>query len=640
MGEHVDYHILNKIDDPADIKELSEQELQALAQEIRHFLIYSIAETGGHLASNLGVVELTIALHRVFNAPEDKIVWDVGHQGYVHKMLTGRLSRFGTLRKLDGLSGFPKSAESPYDAFDTGHASTAVSAALGIAAARDLSDADYRVVAVVGDGSMTGGMTYEALNNAGQLGSNLIIILNDNGMSISESVGGLSRYLSGIRTKRSYIRAKEGVKDFFGRLPFVGKPINNALFAVKNALKDMLVKGGIFQDLGFNYIGPLNGHDLPKLIKVLSRVYVMDGPILLHVHTTKGKGYGKAESAPDNFHGVGSFNVNTGIANTDKSKITYSDVFGYGLMGLAMENKRVCAVTAAMPEGTGLSAFQKAFPDRFFDVGIAEGHAVTFAAGLAKAGMIPVVAVYSTFLQRGYDQLIHDVCLQNLHVVFAIDRAGVVGPDGETHQGLFDLSYLLHMPNMRVLCPKDRQELEHMLAFAVTASGPVAVRYPRSRVTPVFENLNEANANAAVDKAETIISGDGTVAIVTIGAMAEHGYAACKKLAEDGFYPALINARSAKPIDPALLAALAGYRHVFTAEDNVYAGGFGERLLSELNFSRKPDCGHPAVHLLAFPDAFIAHGQRGELLKLHGLDGCGIYKSVKAVLSADDARPC
>ncbi|MCL2702918.1 MAG: 1-deoxy-D-xylulose-5-phosphate synthase [Defluviitaleaceae bacterium] len=619
--------ILDKINNPADLKDLSMKELVLLAGEVRGFLIESVAGTGGHLASNLGVVELTIALHYVFDTPEDKIVWDVGHQCYVHKLLTGRRGRFGSLRMLDGLSGFPKTRESEYDAFDTGHSSTALSAALGIAAARDIAGDKFNVIAVAGDGSMTGGVAYEALNHAGQRQDrNIICILNDNGMSISASVGALSGYLSGLRTKSSYLRVKKELRGFLEKIPRAGKHIDTFLLKSKVALKRMLVGGGIFHNLGFNYIGPLDGHDLHMLIRVLSRVRRMEGPILVHVHTVKGKGYKNAERAPYAYHGVGAFDVHTGQANSSGGN-TYSDIFGQILCEMAEKNDKLTAITAAMPDGTGLWDFSKLYPNRSFDVGIAEGHAVTFAAGLAKQGLIPVFAVYSTFLQRGYDQILHDVCLQNLHVILAIDRAGIVGQDGETHQGLFDLSYLLHMPNMRVLCPKDGKELAGMLELAVNAPGPWAIRYPRG-CPPGFNGIT---SETDIGKAELLLQGNGTVkpdiAVISLGAMAEHALNACKMLEREGIHPALYNARSAKPIDPEMLQALTGYKYIVTAEDNVRSGGFGENLLSRL--VELTGGNPPAIRIIAFPDSFIPQGERGEIFSIYGMDGKGIFIKIK-----------
>lgn len=627
-----DFTLLNKINNPDDLKRLNISELEALAGEIRRFLVLSVSETGGHLSSNLGVTELTIALHYCFNTPRDKIIWDVGHQSYVHKILTGRRNAFHTLRTLDGLSGFPKTSESEYDAFDTGHASTSVSAAYGMAVARDISGGSHRVIAVIGDGAMTGGLAYEALNNAGRQDTDLTVILNDNEMSISKNVGAISRHLSEIRTRRSYISAKEEVKGLIAKIPLIGKPLQKLVFASKNMLKRIIVRGGIFDAMGFNYIGPIDGHNLQELVTVLGRVGEMKGPVLVHVFSKKGKGYDKAETSPDGFHGVSSFNVDTGKPNGIKSAETFTDVFGSTLVKLAGINKKIVAVTAAMPDGTGLSDFRQVFPERFFDVGIAEGHAVTFCSGLASQGVIPVFAVYSTFLQRGYDQLLHDVCLQNLHVVFAVDRAGIVGPDGETHQGIFDLSYLLHMPNMTVLCPKSPAELAEMLDFAVSLSGPVAVRYPRGGA-PEISGGSEGMKPENLLKAETILEGD-EIAVVSIGSMLEHAHDACGMLVKEGLRPALINARAAKPLDTEMLVKLKSCRHVFTVEDNCTKGGFGASLAEELHLI----CGGqllPVVHNLGFPSKFIEHGSRSQLFSRYGLDGRGIYNAVMKMAAPD-----
>jgi 1-deoxy-D-xylulose-5-phosphate synthase len=617
--------LLERINGPEDLKGLNITQLQALAGEIRDFLVRSISETGGHLASNLGVVELTIALLQIFDLTKDKIIWDVGHQSYIHKLLTGRRDAFPTLRQQGGLSGFPKNAESVYDAFDTGHASTAVSAALGIAAARDINNEGFSVIAVVGDGSMTGGLAYEALNNAGQLGSNLIVILNDNGMSISKSVGALSGYLSNLRTKPVYLKAKKGVKGILSKVPGIGRPISGFLDNSKKWLKKMLVGGGLFQNLGFNYIGPLDGHDLPGLIRVLGRVREMEGPILLHVRTIKGKGYALAETAPDNFHGVSAFNINTGLVEPGNHKRGFSDVFGEALTNLAEANEKLVAVTAAMPHGIGLMPFSKAFPKRFFDVGIAESHAVTFCAGLAKQGLVPVFAVYSTFLQRGYDQLIHDVCLQNLHVVLAIDRAGVVGQDGETHQGLFDISYLTHMPNMRVLCPRNGRELEEMLKLAVTdTSGPIAIRYPKDDPDALG---GLTHSPVEIGKAERLLTGATGVAVAALGVMANPAYEACTRLNSEGYGVTLYSVRSAKPIDRDMIKALSRSKSVVTVEDNAIRGGFGERVIFEMGLLGMNN--PPSVRAMGFPDAFIPHGRRGEIMTEHGLDAEGIYRAVR-----------
>ena len=608
-------------------------ELKTLCKELRHFLIHSVAETGGHLSSNLGVIELTVALHYVFDTPTDKIVYDVGHQCYAHKLLTGRRGLFSTLRKAGGLSGFPKSAESEYDTFDAGHASTAISAALGLACARDLANDRHSVVAVVGDGALTGGMAYEALNHAGQnQDRNFICILNDNGMSIAASVGALSGHLSSVRTKSSYIRAKKGFKSFLGKIPLIGRGLESGITKVKIAVKRLLVGGGIFTGLGFNYIGPLNGHDLPSLIRVLSRIRKMRGPILLHVQTVKGKGYENAENAPAVYHGVGSFDVEKGTEADTGASSDFSDITGRTICTLAAKNEKIVAITAAMPDGTGLAEFSKIYPTRFFDVGIAEAHAVTFAAGMSKQGYIPIFAVYSTFLQRGYDQVIHDVCLTNSHVIFAVDRAGVVGPDGETHQGMFDLPFLLHIPNITIACPRDGQELTEMLALAVNTPGPWAVRYPKAHTTDT--TYADGNMNPVeLGKAECMIPGNimfsPDIAVVALGTMSQTAHAACKMLEADGMHPVLYNARFAKPIDAEMLVDLTKFKYVFTIEDAAIAGGFGQAVLATL--SSLTPAAIPTIINLGLPDKFIPQGTRAEILAQYQLDTRGIYDIIKGI---------
>ena len=637
-----EYPILNKIGSPDDLKLMDINELGELSQEIRRFLVKTISRTGGHLASNLGVVELTIALHYCFSTPEDKIVWDVGHQSYVHKMLTGRKEQFDHLRKFDGMSGFPKSIESEHDAFNTGHSSTSISAALGMAVARDISGGLNKVIAVIGDGSMTGGLAYEGLNNAGSRNTDLIVILNDNEMSISRNVGAISRHLTEIRTSQGYLNTKERVKSILAKLPVIGGRLERLLDRTKNKLKDVLVKGGIFHDMGFNYIGPYDGHDIAQLLRVLNQVRDMKGPILLHVYTKKGKGYDKAEYSPASYHAISSFNVNTGKQHADKAKASYSDVFGNKLVSLAAKDKRIVAVTAAMPDGTGLGAFAKKYPDRFFDVGIAEGHGVTFSAGMAKEGLVPYFAVYSTFLQRGYDQVLHDVCMQNLHVVFAVDRAGIVGEDGETHQGIYDISYLMHIPNMHILCPKNQRELEDMLEYAAKLDGPAAVRYPRGKPTNAFDALeNEMGYNPLVKgKSEVIFLGErADIAIVALGTMTEFAFKAHEMLKRIGVSAALINARFAKPIDKDLPARLKAFKFVFTIEDNCIIGGFGEKLMSEIFETAKDGEARPFVYNLGFPDKFIEHGSKSEILKLYRLDAEGIFNTVNSKIKEYYEQP-
>jgi 1-deoxy-D-xylulose-5-phosphate synthase len=630
--------ILQKLRSVSELKKMSVSQLEALAAEIRPFLIQTLSHTGGHLASNLGVVELTLALHSVYDSPRDKIIWDVGHQTYVHKILTGRRDAFGTLRRLGGLSGFPKPGESVHDVFGTGHSSTAISAALGFAAARDVRLGKHHVVAVAGDGSMTGGLAYEALNNAGRANTDVLVILNDNQMSIAESVGAISRHLNDIRTAPFYLGAKQDIHKVLDHIPLVGKPAAKFIEHTKDALKFLLLPGVLFEELGFQYFGPVDGHDLRVLTDVLRKMKNIKGPVLLHVRTVKGKGYEAAEHAPVNFHGIGAFCVETGQPEECAQTETYTDVFGKTLVRLAKNNPDIVAITAAMPDGTGLCPFKKRYPERFFDVGIAESHAVTFAAGLAKAGMRPVAAVYSSFLQRAYDQILHDVCLQNLPVVFAVDRAGVVGPDGETHQGLFDLSYLSHMPNMTVMAPKNKNELVAMLAFAFKHNGPVAVRYPRSAVSNA---LPEHNAPIIWGRAETVFSVDTTppekanppeikpttaisvsVALVSVGSMMDTALLAAEELRRYGINVGLYNARFIKPLDMGLVAALSGYDYVYSLEENVRSGGYGARLSEALPRT-------VPFRAFAFPDTFVEQGTRDELFKRYKLDAESIILTIK-----------
>ena len=607
--------LLSQIESPKDLQGLDISQLTVLSQEIRDFLIHSISQTGGHLASNLGVVELTLALHAVFDVPLDKIIWDVGHQSYIHKILTGRAKDFNTLRKLDGLSGFPKSKESPCDAFDTGHSSTAISAALGFCAARDLQGGSHSVIAVVGDGSMTGGLVYEGLNNAGRSNTDLLVVLNDNQMSISKNVGAVSRHLSDIRSAPFYTRAKRDVRKFLTGLPFLAKWIEKT----KDTIKFMLIPGVLFEELGFQYFGPVDGHDLEALIRMLQKLRKIKGPVLLHVVTKKGKGFSHAEKSPWDYHGVESFDPNTGEPNTVSAGTSYTDVFSEALLGLAEHQSNLVAVTAAMSDNTGLNGFQKTYPKRFYDVGIAEAHAVTFAAGMAKAGAIPVVAVYSSFLQRAYDQILHDVCVQNLHVIFAVDRAGLVGPDGETHQGLFDLSFLAHMPNMTIMAPKNKTELSDMLKYGVMEhNGPVAIRYPRGVATNV---LSDKRTTILLGCAETIEKGEN-IAIVSVGSMIEIALLAVESLKNQGYKPSLYNARFVKPLDYKLAKQLQDYSYVFILEDNVYTGGYGERLWALMGNENSTTL--PFFKVFAFPDKFIEHGSREELFKRYALDSTGV----------------
>lgn len=607
---------LEKINSPDDLKKLELKKLDILADEIREFLIQSVAKTGGHLASNLGVVDLTIALHYCFNCPKDKIVWDVGHQAYTHKILTGRKDEFDTLRKMDGLSGFPKCGESPYDSFNTGHSSTSISAAIGLAEARDLRGENFNVISVIGDGSMTGGLVYEAMNNAGRNNTKLLTILNDNQMSISENVGAMSKYFSELRTAQKYLEAKSDIKKTLEHLPVLGQPVFNVLDKAKESFKYAVTTNSnvMFEQLGITYIGPIDGHDIKKLVHVLNKVKKINKPVLLHIITQKGKGYEHAEAQPSKFHGIGSFDVATGNSVKKNNELTYSELFGKTMSRLATRNKRLCAITAAMPSGTGLDVFKKLYPERTFDVGIAEAHAVTFAAGLAKGGCIPVFAVYSTFLQRGYDQIIHDVCLQNLHVIFAIDRAGIVGDDGETHQGIYDISFLSHIPNMTLMAPKNGTELAKMLEFAVEYRGPIAIRYPRGVISTV---LNSIDTPIEYGKCEIIYKGKD-IAIISVGAMMDNAIKVYEKLIAAGLSPTLINARFVKPIDDELIEDLKmNYKYVFSMEDNIHSGGFGSMLLQKMEEGCR---NNTLIYDFSFPDTYVEQGTREQLFEKYNLD--------------------
>jgi len=622
-------NLLQQVSSPKDLRKMDEEQLQNISQEIRQFLLEHVSKTGGHLASNLGVVEATIALHYCFDFSVDKIVWDVGHQSYIHKILTGRKDAFSTLRKMDGLSGFPKPSESRYDAFATGHSSTSISAAFGMAKARDLAGQKHHVLAFIGDGSMTGGLAYEALNNAGRDGSNLIVILNDNQMSISGNVGALSKHLNHLRTGTVYRSAKENVKKFIRSVPVVGKATHNVLETIKSSAKYLLLPGVIFEEMGFQYFGPVDGHNLQDMIQMFQNVKQMEGPVLIHLQTTKGKGYSYAEKKPWKYHGIGSFDLQTGEPNKKGSAPDYSAVFGKKITELAMKNEKIVGITAAMVGGTGFLPFQERFPKRFFDVGIAEQHAVTFAAGLASQGMIPVFAVYSTFLQRAYDQIIHDVCMEKLHVIFAIDRAGVVGADGETHQGVFDLSYLSHIPNMTIMAPKNRLELEDMLSFAVTYHAPIAIRYPRGTAV---EDFSDHHTPIEYGKGEILLDGK-EIAILAEGSMVSFALEASSKLQAEGKEPMVINMRFIKPLDEELLLQVAEKCPlIVTVEDNLKQGGFGAKVLECL--SEKCKLGNQVL-CLGFQDEYICHGTQNQLFEKYGLDGNGIYQKIKKYLQGE-----
>ena len=612
--------ILERIEKANDIKKLKWEELDVLAAEIREFLVDKVSKTGGHLASNLGVVELTMAMHLAFSLPKDKMIWDVGHQSYTHKILTGRKEQFDNLRQFGGMSGFPKRKESNCDAFDTGHSSTSLAAGLGYVEARELLKKDYKVVSVIGDGSLTGGMAFEALNNAAHLKSNYIIVLNDNNMSISENVGGMSAYLDGLRTADFYNNLKKGVTNALNKVPGAGERIVKGIRKTKNSIKQLFVPGMLFEDMGITYLGPIDGHDIKKLYRTFKEAQKMDNAVLVHVLTQKGKGYAPAEKMPSKFHGISSFDVATG--NVLKKKVdSYTDAFADIMCEMGEKEPTLVAITAAMKDGTGLNKFQEKFPDRFFDVGIAEQHAVTFAAGLAAAGMKPVFAVYSAFLQRGYDQIVHDVCMQNLPVIFAIDRAGLVGNDGETHQGVYDIAYLSHIPNMTILAPKNRQEFAQMMEFAVNHNGPIAIRYPRGNVYDGFEEYQEP---VTLGKSE-VIAKETDIAIFSYGHMMETAEKVRCALKEKGYACSLINSRFVKPIDTDVLEEMSKEHKIFvTIEEVAISGGYGASVIkyvSEQNMGVK-------VLNIGVPDCFVEHGDIAQLRTLIGLDSDSIVEKI------------
>ena len=614
--------ILDRINGPEDVKKLRGEELSQLAEEIRTFLIEKISMTGGHLASNLGVVELTIALFRAFSLPEDKIVWDVGHQSYTHKILSGRKDGFDALRQYGGMSGFPKRAESSCDAFDTGHSSTSISAGLGIAQGRDLMRENYKVVSVIGDVALTGGMAYEALNNAGRMKTNFIIVLNDNNMSISENVGGMSTYLSNLRADEGYNLLKKAVSDSLSNIPLVGDRMVNTLLRTKNSIKQFLIPGMLFENMGLTYLGPVDGHDIRKLERIFREAQKIDRAVLIHVITRKGKGYAPAEKNPAAFHGVGPFCIETGELKKSSENPSYTEVFSRELCRLAAKDERIVALTAAMPDGTGLSRFARRFPKRFFDVGIAEQHAVTSAAGMAAAGLRPVVAVYSSFLQRAYDQIVHDVCLQNLPVVFCIDRAGLVGSDGETHQGIFDLTYLSSIPSMTVMAPKNMWELRDMMRFALSLGSPAAIRYPRGEA---YRGLRDHRAVVEYGKSEMLYE-EKDLALVAFGSMvscAEHIRA---KVRKEGKACTLVNGRFVKPIDYGMLDRLAqDHSVIVTLEENVLRGGAGEEITAYIH-SHYPEI---RVVNIGLPDTYVEHGNVSVLRKALGIDSDSIIERLR-----------
>lgn len=612
--------ILEKIKEANDVKQLSLSECEQLAQEIRDFLIRSLSGTGGHLASNLGVVELTIALHRFLHFPEDKLVWDVGHQAYTHKILTGRKEQFATLRKTGGLSGFPKRKESDCDAFDTGHSSTSISAGLGLVQARDLKGENYQVVSVIGDGALTGGMAYEALNNAAELKNNFIIILNDNEMSITRNVGGMSSYLDHIRMAAPYTELKMGVTNALKKIPKVGDGMVDALHKTKSSIKQLVIPGMLFENMGLTYLGPVDGHDMRQLGKVLQEAKRKQGPVLVHVLTEKGRGYEPAMRHPARFHGAAPYEIETGLPKS-KGNPSYTDIFSTVMRKFGDREPDVVAVSAAMVPGTGLKRFGNMFPDRLFDVGIAEEHAVTFAAGLALGGLRPVVAIYSSFLQRAIDQILHDVCMQNLSVVFAVDRAGLVGSDGETHHGCFDLSYLSMMPNMTVMAPKNKWELSDMMKFAIRQNGPVAIRYPRGEA---YTGLEEYRAPIEMGKAEVLEEGK-EIAILAVGNMVRTAVQVTENLRKKGYEPTLVNMRFVKPLDTELLDIIKeDHSLIVTMEENVKSGGFGEQVMTYYG-SRMHG---PAVRIVAIEDQFVPHGSVEDLMRQQQMDSDSVTERV------------
>ncbi len=616
-------HLLKEIHSPDDVKRIPTKRLPALAEEMRRTIIERVSLNGGHLASSLGVIELTIALHYVLNAPFDKIIWDVGHQSYPHKLLTGRYGRFSTLRKHEGISGFPRIDESPYDAFGTGHSSTSISAAAGMIEARDKRGERFKVVPVIGDGAMTSGLAFEGLNHAGHLGKDMMVVLNDNEMSISKNVGALSLYLSRILAGEMYQLFRKETKSFIEHIPAFGVPVSKMARCTEEMLKRLFSPGVLFEELGFDYIGPIDGHDIEALIETFRRGVSEDSPLLIHVVTKKGKGYKFSENDPCIFHGTGPFDLNTGVAASDTHFLTYSEVFGRAVTELADEDIRIVAVSAAMREGTGLDCFARKYPERFYDVGIAEPHAVTFAAGLASQGLRPVVAIYSTFLQRAYDEIVHDVCLQNLPVVFAVDRAGIVGEDGPTHQGLFDISYLRHIPNLLFMAPCSGEELRAMLRLAARHNGPVAIRYPRGKVA---RNIDEYAKSLEIQKGKAELMTDGDdIALIAVGNTVRPALRAAERLQRDGISASVINARFIKPLDEDLILSVSeSTRRIVTIEENVLAGGFGSAILECLSSAGLTDV---AVRRVGIGDEFVEHGSQSVLRNKCGLDEEGIYRA-------------
>ena len=620
--------LLEQIQNPNDIKKIHPDDYQQLAQEIREFLIQKISVTGGHLGSNLGAVELTMALHLALNLPEDKVIWDVGHQSYTHKILSGRKAGFDGLRQYGGMSGFPKRKESDFDAFDTGHSSTSISAGLGMVMARDLKQEKHTIISVIGDGSLTGGMAYEALNNAAKIETNYIVVLNDNNMSISENVGGMSKYLNSIRTADSYLDLKAGIYNAL-RGTKVGDNMVNRIRKAKSSLKSLVIPGMLFEDMGLTYLGPVDGHNIQAMVNVLNEAKRVKGAVMVHVLTQKGKGYAPAERHPARFHGAEPFEIATGIPSKPRNVANYTDIFSTVMCKLGARDEKIVAITAAMPDGTGLKRFHNMYPDRFFDVGIAEEHAVTFAAGLAAGGLKPVVAIYSSFLQRAYDQMIHDVCIQNLPVVFAIDRAGLVGSDGETHQGIFDLTYLTGIPNMHVCAPKNKWELSDMLKFAVELGAPIAIRYPRGTA---YAGLEAHRSPIELGKAEWIYR-EQEIALFALGSMVKTAEQVREQLKEKGYRVSLINARFAKPIDEnAVLEACKEHQLIVTMEENVTCGGYGEKVLECLNrYGRTNDFLN-----ISIPDAYVEHGNVEVLKQEIGIDVQSCVERILQVINKEN----
>lgn len=625
--------IIDKIESPQDLRrlKLTIEEKKQLAQEIRNEIIENVSKTGGHLASNLGVVELTIAIHDIFNTPEDKVIWDVGHQAYVHKILTGRRRNFSTLRQLNGMSGFPKVSESEYDVFNTGHSSTSISAALGMARARDIKNEKFRVVAVIGDGAMTGGMALEALNDAGASNTDLIVILNDNEMSIERNTGGLSMALSRMRTRKFYTNSNKRIKNAVGKIPKVGNSIIRFVRKLKYSIKQLVLPNMMFEDIGFKYLGPVDGNDIEKMEEMLKKAKDLTGPVLIHCKTVKGKGYEPAEKNPDKFHSASQFDIETGKSIKEKKK-DYSKAFGDKLVSLAKKNKNIVAITAAMTSGTGLTKFKEEYPDRFFDVEIAEQHALTMAAGMASQGLVPVVAIYSSFLQRAYDQIIHDICMQNLHVVMCIDRAGIVGADGETHQGLLDMAFLRIIPNITIMAPQDFQELENMMDFAINKMNtPVAIRYPRGgeKKIEIIEGNEEQIQRLENKKAKVLKTGQD-ITILAIGKMVERALEVSNILEKDNIKCDVINASFIKPLDSnTIKESIVKTKKIFTIEDGTIEGGLYTEVLEMISNENLESI---QIHGFAYNDKFVQHGTPDELEKMNGLDAESIAEKIKSLL--------